>query len=119
MDCFRAKHYTGKNQFGNEIHYCFVSKRLGGLMQRKKDSWLHRMFELKWFPMFNEEYLAILINTDGLIIFVKYDNVSQHIERDMISQLMELFIKKNVSLSFMDLIKFSEKHALDLKVKFK
>lgn len=52
---------------------------------------------------------------------VKYDDddTDRHIDRGMCSELMNLFIKKNVSLSFADLIKFSGKHGMDLKVNFK
>lgn len=120
MDQFRSRHYTGVNQHGKKIRYCFVSKRLGGLLQRKKDVWLHKMFDLKQFTMFDNNYLAILMNTDGLIIFVKHDGgTPQHVERGMCEELMSLFIRKNINLSFTDLIKFSDKHGINLEVKFK
>ena len=118
MDHFRARHYYGENQHGKPIKYTFVSRRLGALMRKKKDQWLHKMFELRPFSI-DQKFLAILINTDGLIIFVKYEDVDRYLERDMCSELMALFIKKNVNLSFVDLMKFSEKHGLNLDVNFK
>ena len=119
MDHFTARQYIGHNQHGKPMRHTFVSRRLGALMQKKKDQWLHRMFDLKPFTVFDQEYLAILVNTDGLIIFIKYEDVDRYLERNMCSELMALFVKKNVNLSFVDLMKFSEKHGLNLDVNFK
>ena len=116
---FYPKIYGGRNQYDNEIKYCFVSKRLAKLIQKKETTWLYRYFDLKHFTMFDEKYIAVLISSDGLILFVKYENIDRYIETDKLTELMTLFIEKNTKLSFMDLIKFSDKYGLNIDVKFK
>ena len=69
--------------------------------------------------MFDGEYIAILISSNGLILFVKNNDIERHIERDGCTELMSIFVEKNTKLSLKDLIKFSEKYGLNIDIKFK
>jgi len=73
MHSFYPIFYKGENRYGNKITYCFISKRLGGFIQKHKNDWLFTYFDLKPFTIFDKEYMAILISSNGLILLVRYD----------------------------------------------
>jgi len=118
MNRFYTPHFTGENCYGQKTQFCIISKRLAGLIQKSK-KWINVYYNLQSFTVYDEEYLAVMISSKGLILLIKNNEVDQHIQRDCCTELMALVVRKNENLSFYDLIKFSKKHGFDVNINFK
>ena len=71
MNRFYARRHNSPNDHGNDSSFIFVSKRLARLIYQKRDVWFYRYYVLEPFDVF-EDYVAILIGSNGTVLFVKY-----------------------------------------------
>jgi len=118
MNRFYSNYHISFNVHGNPRKFIFVSRRFAELIKKKKSTWFYSYFEIKPIISFNYEYVSILMSSKGTMLFMRYKDIDKHVQLDCCSELMSLVINKKDKLSFNDLIKFSEKHELEVNTDF-
>jgi len=73
MNRFYAVHHEKYNIYDNPIKFIFASKRLVNTIRKNNFSWLYQYFELNQ-SLFFGDYNAVLISSNGTILFIKKSN---------------------------------------------